>query len=310
MAIEQKTQKIPFKPFSEVLSSFSGEKSEKVSGLDFGPTLIWYKENKGFLKEVLKSRLENVSKANLPPISGLENLQISVDLLSRLIGLFPQKAQEKSKVVQILGEEPLWFAKGSTPEQPNLSQDKENALSPKAIVSALTDYAKNPNNKSDLIISMIHLNKMPDDAGVDVETAELITAEGMVHEYVHSILMDLASADRSIRLPDGSIIKAKDLVNNFKNIVEPKIPISHYSSSYRNENNEFKSDEKGDKTPAVSEEFAETVTTYLLGYASGNLTDITKDPLEDRVEVKKLIDDFLKSEVIKAEETSTPKTSS
>lgn len=308
MTSERQTQQVPFKPFAEVISGFSKEGSSKVSGLDFGPTLDWYKENKGFLREILKSKLGGSKKANLPAITNPESLSLSLDTISMLIGLFPQEAQEKSKAVKISGEGSLWFIKDSAAGELPITKDKSKALSETAVIPAFTGYKRISNENN--LIAEIELYKMPDGLEVDSEMAELIAAEGLVHEYVHSILTDLTFFDKTLKLPNGRIVKAKDLITEFKNIVEAKTPISHYASNSRDENNEFGKDPDGDKTQAVSEEFAETVTLYLLGYASGNLTDITKDALEDRVEVKKLIDDFLKSEVVKTEETSVVKTSS
>lgn len=271
-------------------------KDMQASGLDLAPTINWYQANSALLSRKLDNRLTSSEPTEMPlQTEGLDHLALSEEELKRLYGLFPSKARNRSIAGELIGEGSLWFHKDSTPESPKPTTNPDDRLSNTAIIPGYTDYSKWPK-------AGIHLYELPSDIFENKQDiAKLITAETFVHEYFHTLTTNLVYGSNYVKLPDGRLVEGFDyILQVFGTLAEGHDPISHYSSFYRNQDRTFKSlAEDGNvlKT-AVAEELCESGASYLLGFASGSLGDISETPLADRTEIELFIQDFLEVEVM------------
>ncbi|MEN9407541.1 MAG: hypothetical protein RLZZ455_757 [Candidatus Parcubacteria bacterium] len=268
------------------------------SGFDLKPTIAWTGANKEILKKKMESRLAINSAPSPHPetITPAENTDLDPALVRPLIGLIPEGFRQLSACDQILGMDTLWFknvAPGMPIEPTNTVSD---AISPTALATGATTDEVNPPHLSVLLC------KLPQDIIPDQEVRKLILGTTVVHEYFHTITWGLLNdPEKKIQLPDGSVVNGAEFIKStFGKAAEAHSPVSHYSSGYRNTDNSFQ-EREGSTDLAIEEELVETLTTLTLGFASGNLRDVTRDPLDDREDLKKICQDFLNATPVATE---------
>lgn len=275
----------PYIPFETISSE-----NPVQTGFDLKPTIAWTGAN----KEILKTKMESRLAMNLAPsphpesITPAENSDLDPAFVRPLLGLIPEGIRQLSACDQILGMNTLWF-KNVAPGMPIEPTDTiSDAISPTALATGATTDEINPPHLSVLLC------KLPQDIIPDEEVRRLILGTTVVHEYFHTITWGLLNdPDKEIQLPDGQITQGAAFIKNmFGKAAEAHSPVSHYSSGYRNEDNTFQ-EREGSTDLAIEEEFVETLTTLTLGFASGNLRDVTIDPLDDREDLKSICLDFL-----------------
>ena len=148
--------------------------------------------------------------------------------------------RKRSILRKVIGQSPAWFHRDSTSEQPKLTNNEAEAMSPTAIVPPYIDYT--PWGELKIPTADIWLYKIPQDAG-SKKARRVVLAEGFVHEIGYSIVQPaLYAEDHSLKFPDGKIVNGLEAMLHFAELVEQHQLISHYASTYRGQNNRFESE--------------------------------------------------------------------
>lgn len=250
-----------------------------ISGLDMGPTIAWYTQN----FDQLLSRLPKPSEKPSP--FGSQNMfytNLSINRVNAIVELFPEAALARSRLKTgvITGEPTLYFAKDATPEKLTTTNDVEDALSPTALIPGVTSM-----DRWDWLSSDIRLPQIP--RNINPAVREIIHVQALTHEFAHTFITQLWIPGYKLKLPDGALVNGFDFMVEFARATEEHPPISHYSSFYRKDGEEFKT------RPAIEEELAEVIAARLLGFAYSDDTTRAFEPLQDRPEVVEIVDQFL-----------------
>jgi len=252
------------------------------SGFDLKPTIDWYKKN----KDILLARLPTQGHSNIFPVTRNAEPDISEAEIAGLIGLFPQQARDRSILQDIIIMPSTWFHRDSTSDKPIPTQDVREAINTTSIAPSYIDYKD--------WLGKIVLFKLPRRQVRDSDIRKIIASEGLVHEVAHSIAVEpMYRNEYSMIFPGNSVVQGEDFVKNFVDSTEPLPPISHYSSLFRYKNGKFKGKCPSTIYRSISEELAESITAYLLGFAYSGDNERSLDPFKDRPEVKRLMHDFL-----------------
>lgn len=259
------------------------QNTSKNNGLDMKSTIEFYVNRD--LYPINPSR-EEVSMALTNP----ERIGLSREEISGLIALFPEAARERSTAREIKGKPQTWFDKKSKLEDLILipTEDFGEAISPTAIVPSRIDYE---GWKADNPTAQITLYELSRD--IPERTRKTILAEGLVHEFAHSIIARSIYTDEMLVFPDGSKISGIDAILKFAQMTEPLKPISHYASTYRDAQGKFLNTKKVSQETSINEELAETITAHLLGFAFCGDDARGLNPFSDRPEVRKFVEDYL-----------------
>jgi len=246
-------------------------------GLDMGPTIAWYEQNRAFC-------IDGIPKPDVTPfpfkIKNSENIHLSEWELSALFQKFPEESRFRIRQLldEIVGKPSAWFKENPlTAKADPTTTDKLQAISPAAIIPSYTDYAKwtKENPAADIVLYKI------DESACSHDVRKIIHAEGFVHELAHVLLAPAQYVgDCRIEMPDRRVLSGDECIEEFANLAEKHPPISSYSSNYR-EGHKF----AGNLSTSISEEFAETVAAMLLGFSFCGDDSRSKAPLKDRADV-------------------------
>jgi hypothetical protein len=279
------------------------EMSKKISGFDLGPTATWYSDNS---KEIMKKIQSHCAQGltNKAPSSRnyswdpLEK-EITLELKSMIYG-FPETALSRAVRTEIQIKPSLWFKNDSTPNNPTVTENVDEALSPSSIVPGCIVF-----DWPDIfepLTARIYLYQIPTYAE---NVRRIIETQAIIHEVAHSVEITASTNYQGrIKLPDGREIKnGPALILEFGALVDELKcgPISQHSSTYwRNGKCSIKKDKYKYKTVAIREELVESIVAYLLGFAFCETLARRKgmglDPFQDRPQVRDWVKDFLYAE--------------
>lgn len=277
------------------------------SSLDMAPTLQWYEENYHILFDKIPHPdhlPQNYRTFSFFPLRGVKYLQPSRECLLAWWWVFPHRAKERSVLRQIVGKPAAWFHRDSLVSEigPIQTENPKEILSPTAIIPSFCDYSrwqKTGTPTCDIYLYNIHSLTCP------LSVQHIVHAEGFVHEAAHSIIAPALynNGDYLLCLPDGKTINGTVVGNDWlKNVfgaaAEKHTPISHYAGAYRNRDGTFKTNDDGSIATAVSEEMAESIAAFLLGFVFCHEKRRRLDPFRDRPEVWQMVSDFLHAEHI------------
>lgn len=214
--------------------------------------------------------------------------------ISEFLKLLPEAARERTIAKKVIFTEPFWFHRDSTIDNMIETSNKCEAISPTAIVPSKISYDSwtiTGVPSADIIIRAIEPDAASDRA------RKIIWAEGLVHELAHSISQTAAPVEGyQLALPNGRVAYGDDLFLEFANLAENHAPISHYSSFLRDKDNKFNG---AQAARAISEELAETIAAYQLGFAFCGDGSRSLNPFNDRPEVKEFISNFLNARLVR-----------
>ncbi len=264
-----------------------------LSGLDMAETLLFYEEHQDRLLGMIPASAPRDER--LPfPLRHTKFLQLDRHTLLALWFLFPEEARNRSVLRRVEGRPAAWFHAGSMGEAgPFKTENPAEALSPTAIIPSYCDYNRWLADRPTCDIRLHYIHPLTCPPAV----RHIILAEGFVHEVAHSIIAPaLYSNWYRMQLPTKGKI-APNCCNWLKFVLgraaERKSAISHYASTYRDEDGRFKHDKINNTSTAVSEEIAECVTAFLLGFVFCREHRRRFNPFCDRPEVKQLVRNFL-----------------
>lgn len=260
-----------------------------ASGFDMERTIDWYIRSGVSLPDLLYNKPFNFQ------IENDSNVLLSREELGGLLHLFHQNARARSILRKVVGKPATWFHKDSTGKNPKPTTNPEDALSPTAIIPSYIDY--DTWVKTKVPSADIHLYALPEN--IQPQVRRIIAAEGFVHEVAHSIFQPaLYSENYKLLLPDERIVDGFDAMLQFAKLAEHHPPISHYASTYREPDNKFPSESQKMNT-AISEEMAETVAAYILGFAFCGDDNKGKNPFRDRPQIHDLVGKLLRAQLVK-----------
>lgn len=269
------------------------KKRDDLAGFDMKKTLNWYKAN----QDVLLGRLPRPRTNGKRDFSLAcrENIQLELGMIKALIDLFPAAARQRSILTKIVGQPSAWFKKGMTSVKPETTNDLSEALSLTAIVPAKTDYA---GWKPGSPVCEIWLYEISDWVCLP-QVREIVLAQSLVREFAHSIITPVVYLlDYNLQIGQTRR-NGQDVILQFIELAEKVPPISHYASAYRDKHNTFKVvGSNRDSGVAIGEELAESIAAYLLGFVFCDDKERRMDPLADRPQIKKFVEDFLAAERI------------
>lgn len=285
-------------PASEPYTPFSVSLKENPvdSGFDMKPTLDWASRNKTFLLHTIHQRINAAMPSSTSQeISNEENPQLDPVFVNSLLNLIPERIREFSRCDKIVGNESLWFKKVGTDGEIETTPDVAESISRTAIATGGTTDQINPPFLTVLIC------KIPEDVVTDESVRKIIQSQTIIHEFFHTITWAmLKDPSITIQLPNGDVVSGREyILDTFRLTAQGKSPISHYSKGYRNEDDSFQVRD-GSVDLGVEEEMVETLTTLMLGFACGSLTDVTVDPFEDREGIKMAALNFLHAQPVAA----------
>lgn len=264
------------------------EETITESGFDMKRTIDWYTKHQDTL---LASLPHDTDKKFLFPCENTEFLQLKPPFLSALVNCFPPNIRKLFKINKVIGCPKTWFHLDATGENPVLTTNIEEILSPTAIVPASYDTIEEGSLEGSIKLYEI------DESACSAEITKIILAEAFVHELAHNLFDNIFSKEIKLKLIGGRIVSGMDFLLEFAGLVEKLAPITHYSSSYRDANNKFVKDLQNSHKTAISEEFAESITALLLGFAFCNDDDRGLNPFADRLEIRDTLRNLLTAEV-------------
>lgn len=263
--------------------------ADTVSGFDMRETIEWYARSGVGLPAFSQRSLGY-------PVENGELIELSGEELGGLFDLFPANARKRSILRGVVGKPPTWFRKDSTSAQPKPTTNKDEAMSPTAIIPAYTGYGK---DEKGTLVADVHLYGIRENVTTS-EVRRIICAESFIHEVGHTIAAPaLYVGNHMLRLADGRTVKGQDLMEEFRDRSERHPPISHYASAYRRADDTFDRNDTGRLRTAISEELCETIAAYFLGFAYCGDDSRRKNPFADRPEIKDFVRDFLAAELVK-----------
>jgi len=254
------------------------EKSK--TSFDLTEVISWLENHK---TKIRLPRDENtfpffLKKGNLP--------QLSIEIMSGIINLFPKNAIERSRIDSVIGLNTFWFRNNSKPEKLTFTSIEREQHSERSIIPAA--YF-DPN----IFICNIHENICSE------KVRDILQAWGFTHALAHSIINSTFHANNyKLRMIDGIKVDGKHLVNLFFNLTSSYPPISWYAARFQEKSGKLISD----KEKSGMEVFAETITAHILGFSyrpeiSRAGHDYTKklsfDPFSDREAIKDFVESFL-----------------
>lgn len=278
------------------------------------PTLRWYEENYDilFYKIPDPDHLPaNYRTFSFFPLRGVKYLQPSRYDFLAWWWRFPHQARERSVLRQIVGKPAAWFHRSSLVSEvgPIKTENPKEILSPTAIIPSYCDYSRwQKTNTPTCDIHLFDIHSL----SCSHTVRRVIYVEGFIHEAAHSIVAPALynDGDYLLHLPDGKTINGTVVGNDwittvFGTAAEKHTPISHYAGTYRNRDGTFKRNSDGNIAIAVSEEMAECIAAFLLGFVFCHEKRRRLDPFRDRPEVWQMVSDFLHAKRIPATTANT-----
>jgi len=262
--------------------------TEKYSPLDMKPTIDWYAENSIELQRKMAA-VPRLAKNYSKPVFTKEAIGLSKDYIRRVLRSFPQEALDRSILEKILLKPALWFDKGSEEKQ-NPTPNINEALSPTALIPSYTSYKGWTPEKP---TATVELYQIPIQIAGGRDIARIVLTEGLIHELGHTIIAPAQFTDGELILPNGEIITHEKTIGRFADLAEKQEPISHYASGFRNPDKTFIDTKDKPLTTSISEELAESIAAYFLGFAYSDDKQRRLNPFVDRPEIKQFVHDFL-----------------
>lgn len=253
------------------------------SGFDMKNTIGWYKNSGVAIPEISLSE-------TLPfPVEEEHLIGLSREEMAGLFNLFPKNARQRCVVKKIIGQPVTYFHRESTSENQIPTNNASEAISSTALIPSYIDYGEW--RQTGIPAGDIWMYKLPEEIPEDVR--RIISAEGFAHELGHGIAQSaLFKEDYKLQFPDGKIVDGLDAMFEFATLAENHEPISHYAGSFRKD---FKSSDAMNVKRAISEEAAETIAAYFLGFAYCGDDKRSRNPFEDRPEIKEFMRNFLEA---------------
>lgn len=269
------------------------QKANDLSGFDLKPTIDFYTAYQDYILPKLPSpsqkplgfQIKNAEHIHMPP----GEIKAGLDL-------FPPVFYSRTRLHggSIIGIPETYFSKDSALGKPAVTYDVKEAIAKTAIATAYAYAYMNENGKS---VSDIGFARIPDIVPAPVR--KIIHAQGLLHEATHTMTTPLLTgAGRSLRLPDGEVIKGDEFImKRFASIAEKYSPMSHYASAYRKPGQKFSEIPSDIRRLAVEEELCESVAAYLLGFVfCDDEPERNFDPFRGREEMRSLLASYLSAE--------------
>ncbi len=258
-----------------------------VSGLDMAPTIAWYNVNSAMIYNNLPDpRRRAPLEYQLAGNGCLTREQINA-----CIKLFPASAIQRMKLAKVERLPPRWFHRDSAGGKPSATEDRDEALSPTALIPSYVDHETTETTW----FSRVELYDLPTDL-VPEHVALIMWLQGCIHECAHTIITHELYRDVFLVLRDGRRVKAVTyLVEEMLALFNDRPPISHYASAYFGANGRLREDDGETFIRALNENMAEAITARLLKFAfqpDGN----GLDPFGGRADLRQVIDAYLHAE--------------
>lgn len=263
------------------------------SGFDRSLTFRAYEQQLPALNEAMTSVYATSTPAPRAITDPDHLLVISSDENERLWGLFPEPARSRALPTRVESDRPLWFSDAST-TPPGVTRQLDEAISPTTFALGVTQYFWD--RESHGLRANALLYQVPESSGFSREVQRVSQAKVAVHEFAHTIITpDLNVKNVELVLPSGRKVDPLDYLFEFYEAAIKYSAISDYSSAYRREG--FTEDSEQLRA-AISEELADTIAAYLLGFTvspgeSNNPPAVTFQPFEGREDVQKFVYDYL-----------------
>lgn len=280
--------------------------SNSISGLDMGPTVRWYEEN----KDELRRRLNWLVGAHprvcklVPGVSGTVTVELgghsdlSEEDVASVFCRFPEEARRRMSLKSIEGSPTLWFHRDSRPGAIRPTPYRDEALSPTAIIPSYIEYVKDERAWCGFS-GRVMLYTVPSDVVPDEDVRRVVHLEGLVHELAHSFITPELYNDCELWfVGDGKTpnrqLNTEFFVAEAWATVNSSAPVSHYASSYTDKGGKLLEGEKHGLTP-LNEALAEGVAALLCGFAYR--TDGTGlEPFRGRRRLFQLVSRFLRAQ--------------
>lgn len=273
-----------------------------VSGLDLGPTLAWYLANVDVIKKkVFPVAYGSSGEWPVPDMPyeqehGFGRLsELNSQIVASVLRHFPVNARKRMVLGDIKADPSLWFHRDSATKGPTPTTDKEQALSPTAIIPSYVAYGKDGEDSEEWcgFTPRITLFSVPTDIVPNDGVRYIVHLEGLVHELAHAILAPELYSQCMLHFPGVRSVRAHSVsvsafVSEAEAVVNECGPISHYASVYYGEDGKLR---KGGLTP-INEALAEAIAAYLLGFAF-RLDGTGLDPFAGRERLRNLVHDYL-----------------
>lgn len=266
-----------------------GREPQNISPYDHGPRFEAIREYKNVVAVRITELINTHDPAPIVFEEGSSEILLSADEIAKLWGTFPETARERAwpKVPIIRTGPPKWFGRNSTAEGPVVTDNADEAISTTAHGLAHTD----PDGS-------ITLHEIPEN-GFNYEVKRLVQAGVLIHELAHTIANpDLweKGGTRQFILSGGRQVAAVDWIIEYAQIAERHLPISRYSSAYRNPDNTFPRQGEDYLGVPILEELVDSMTSYLLGYVV-RADGITFKPFENREVLKLKVEEYLMAQL-------------
>lgn len=261
---------------------------QTTDGFNLGPVLNWLEANKQKVAKKL-CWLEHPEGGDYRLAHSPEHLQLTSKEIGDTILRFPLAARKRSVLSRILGMPPTWFAAGTIPEDIHVTTDRNQAMSPTAIVPGKTDTIVWDGTSKE---QEIKLYEIP---GVPLVIAKYMLVHTLMHEFAHTLLNPICyNNDPYVLEVQGATgYEGFALLMMFAEEASSHPAISHYSAAYR------PIPDPDDKRfiARAGEELCESVAAYLMGFIYCDDEVRCWDPFADRPVVKLYVEHFLNGEL-------------
>jgi hypothetical protein len=271
-----------------------------LSPYDHAPRFMAFAEH----QEEVAARLETLLANSKPQPVDMQDpegrLLLSTDEISRLWGLFPAGARERTvtnpPVIKTDG--PRWFIADSSSAGPVATDKAEEALSPTAHGMAVTNHNYDDNDV--LVGTDVTVHEIPENGFSDA-VKRLVQAGVIVHELAHTIeASDIFGTPSGHQLlsSTGQTVAARNWAGAFAEAAEQYTSISRYAAAYRDANNAFPR-EGGAMVigVAVAEEIVDSITAELLGFIVAP-QGLTFEPFKGREELQRAIRAYMEAQLV------------
>ena len=293
--------------------------------LDMADTLKFYRENTELIKLALRLAKSSGSNQDRWTYSNFygrnhrifdpgNHASVPNDGIYAIINSLPENARWRAMLSGFYFLPDLWFEKRDDNLQVPTA-DVKRAISPTSIIPSHTGGPDSDTYFSNLFpdyaypegrhnrIRLFGLKKSIEAGILDGLTAEIVHAEGLVHEYVHALnalgIREESNKNFLLHFPDKTTLSPLEALLKFGELMESSSPISHYSSFFwKPSRGGGMQVEDGNGLKAIDEELAESGAAYVLGFTfspelKGNLR-----PFDDREEIFEFMKQYLGAKLV------------
>jgi hypothetical protein len=275
------------------------EADEVLSGYDHRPLFEAYAHHQDKIEQSIAGLLSQSEAEPIEVLDSENSLLLSEEEIAKIWGLFPQNARLRAvpRKPIIKTREALWFAKSSSTGTPQVTDRLEDAIS--STSNAMGNVAEARDSEGHIWYELTLL-QIPDN-GYNPGVRKIAQTKVLVHELAHSIvdpelLLDVSNFRLKLDGED-QLVHPSIVIEAFGHTAEDDLPISHYSSAYRNEDGTFPED---NRKMAISEELVESITAYILGFVVNpvgiSAPELTFRPFEGKEPLKTQIRQYLEAE--------------